>query len=55
MRLSVCASTRRRSLSAVSSATATQTIAEMMIQTDTSVGARAASRLTPSTAISSAA
>ena len=36
-------------------ATATQTIAEMMIQTDTSVGARANSRLNPSAAIMSAA
>ena len=36
-------------------ATATQTIVEMTIQTETSVGARAESRLNPSVAIMSAA
>ena len=55
VRLSVCASARSRALRLVRTATATQTIAEMVIQTDTSVGARADSRLNPSAAIMSAA
>jgi hypothetical protein len=51
VRLSVCASARRRPLSLVRMATATQTIVEMVIQTDTVVGARANNRLNPSAVI----
>ena len=53
VRLSVCASARSRALSRVRIATATQTIAESASQTDTPVGARAASSATPSPTIMS--
>ena len=49
----MCASARSRALSVVSTTIAIHTMAEMISQTDTPVGARAASMLAPSTAITS--